>query len=269
MSMNRHSIFLAISLVIPCALPLSALAAGDAPPVTGIYSDMQLSPEEGDYVGAEVQLLESREGGQPRYHALVQFAEGEPAPPQLVDVTVKGSHVAFKAQYNGIMEVEFSGEVTDTALKGAFSGLAGETLLPRGNSIWQQAAGDGSGDEGEADAGDEIERQAAQCMEANYSSVGMSDCLEKEYAARDAQLNQTYRDLRARLSPEIQKALKASQLKWIEHRDLELRLIEGIFASEAFSGTIWVQVAQQMKNEVVKARVKALSGYVEQYKLAQ
>lgn len=127
------------SLTTLCLL----LAAAAAPPppaeiqITGVYSDLRQIEETGDILGTEVFLLYSGDGGEGRYHALVQFAEGVPEPPQLVAAQVQGTRVEFTATFLGDLPMRFRGEVTRDALRGEFEGPAGQVALPRGKSFWQ------------------------------------------------------------------------------------------------------------------------------------
>ncbi len=108
-----------------------------APQITGIYSDMSYIEEEGDYVGTEVFILQATEDGEPRYFALVQFAEGEPMPPQLVNISVDGVRIEFNAMFLGMQEIRFVGTVTRDGLQGQFIDLNQDVLLPKKSSIWQ------------------------------------------------------------------------------------------------------------------------------------
>lgn len=104
--------------------------------LTGVYSDMARVEETGDIVGTEIFLLVSTDGMEVDFHALVQFAEGVPEPPQLVDVDVRGASIEFEATFLG-RPVRFRGRVTADSLEGELDGLSGEVSLPRGRSFWQ------------------------------------------------------------------------------------------------------------------------------------
>jgi len=241
-----------ISLLACVAIFSQDLIAKDI--ITGVYSDMRLIPEEGDYLGTEVTLLESRTDGTPHYHALVQFAEGEPSSPQLVPVSVKGVNIKFTANYIGIMDVKFVGYVTEDSLKGSFSGLDGEVDLPRGNSIWQS----------DPKTDDLISKETEQCMEENYTTAGTLACLDKEYKAWDSELNRLYRKLRSKLGQKARMALKKAQRKWIEQRNLEFALIDTILHGPGFEGTMWGPIRIETKNDVVRRRAKTLGEYLKQ-----
>jgi hypothetical protein len=84
------------SRLVPAALSIALAVAGSAssqpqPPVTGMFSDMRYIDSEDDYVGTEVFMVMGIDANKRRYFALVQFAEGAPELPQLVDVTIDES----------------------------------------------------------------------------------------------------------------------------------------------------------------------------------
>jgi len=74
------------------------VAADEAPRVTGLFSDMRRIAEAGDVVGMEVFIVYSTDGIRGRHWAFVQIAEGVPAQPFLVEVSVVGDqrHVPIR-----------------------------------------------------------------------------------------------------------------------------------------------------------------------------
>lgn len=104
--------------------------------ITGVYSDMRRHATTGDVIGTEIFILAADDYGRSRYYALVQFAEGVPEAPQLVDVDVSGDRIEFDAYLFG-QRMNFRGRVTRDYLDGSFTGPAGEVRLPRGRSFWQ------------------------------------------------------------------------------------------------------------------------------------
>lgn len=104
--------------------------------LTGVFTDLRRSAETGDVIGTEVFLLAAADGGRTIYYALVQFAEGVPEPPQLVEVEAYGDRIAFVAYLFG-RRLSFRGRVTADALEGQFEGLDAPVRLPRGRSFWQ------------------------------------------------------------------------------------------------------------------------------------
>lgn len=117
---------------------LSQRAAPESTPVqiTGVFSDMHVSPETGDIGGAEVIIMRSLEHGEADYFAVVQFAFGKPDDPVLTRVMVtKPNAVEFEVP--GTKLGTFRGRVTSKALAGAFDGNGLAIRLPRGKSFYQ------------------------------------------------------------------------------------------------------------------------------------
>jgi hypothetical protein len=108
--------------------------------IQGFYSNMEPSVDQGSLVGTEVFILPHIEDDAVAYTALVQFADGLPARPQLVDLDVRDRTISFSAVHPEEGEIRFSGSIDDNGLRGRFDVL-GEIMLPRGESIWQWGAG--------------------------------------------------------------------------------------------------------------------------------
>ncbi len=108
-------------------------------------------------------------------------------------------------------------------------------------------------------ASDPIDRKATACMDREPSTAGMIECLQQAYAEWDAALNTTYADVRLRLNPEAQNALKEAQRLWIGYRDAEFLAIDTIYG--AMQGTMWRLAGLSRKVEFVKNRVLELRLY--------
>jgi hypothetical protein len=102
----------------------------------GFYSNMEPSVEQGSLIGTEVFVVPYVTGEEVNYVAMVQFADGVPARPQLVDVQVEGATLSFSVVHPELGEVRFSGAIDAEGLTGTF-GDESELVLPRGESIWQ------------------------------------------------------------------------------------------------------------------------------------
>jgi hypothetical protein len=114
-------------------------AAADAPKLQGIYSNMEPSVEQGELIGIEVFILPHVQDDEVTYVALVQFADGLPTRPQLVDLAIQDEVISFSAVHPAEGEIGFKGSIDTEGLTGRFDGL-GEVSLPRGESIWQWGA---------------------------------------------------------------------------------------------------------------------------------
>jgi hypothetical protein len=124
---------------------LSATAVTAGPKLQGIYSNMEPSVGQGELIGMEVFILPYVEGsgdGEVAYTtALIQFADGLPARPQLVEADVQGQTIALSAIHPVFGELRFTGSIDGDGLSGHFDQL-GEVTLPRGESISQWGSGD-------------------------------------------------------------------------------------------------------------------------------
>ena len=110
-------------------------------------------------------------------------------------------------------------------------------------------------------ASDPIDRKATACIDRDPSTAGMIECLQQAYADWDAELNTVYADVRARVNPQAQSALKDAQRLWISYRDAEFAAIDAIYG--AMEGTMWRLAGLSRKVEFLKNRVIELRMYVE------
>src|SRR2546427_11975867 len=96
------------------------VAADEAPRVTGLFSDMRRIADAGDVVGMEVFIVYSTDGIRGRHWAFVAVAEGVPAQPFLVEVSVVGEQLHFVLPKATGIQGRFVGRVTQ-------NGSGGET----------------------------------------------------------------------------------------------------------------------------------------------
>ncbi len=112
--------------------------AATLPKITGIYSNLTYNQEAGDLIGAEIWIVL---GGEHRYFAIMQCAEGYPSKPVVVTATVKGTNVEFSANNDADSNCpknKFSGIITTDGLRGKFEGTKDYPgFLKRGESYWQ------------------------------------------------------------------------------------------------------------------------------------
>jgi hypothetical protein len=141
----RHADLTLEGLTRTCmAVALSGLAfvcaAAGATKLQGIYSNMEPSVEQGELIGIEVFILPHVPDDEVAYVALVQFADGLPTRPQLVDLSIQDDGISFSVVHPAEGEIGFTGSIDMEGLTGRFDTL-GEVSLPRGESIWQWGAG--------------------------------------------------------------------------------------------------------------------------------
>lgn len=126
-----------LHLILVGALVGPVVAA--EPKLQGIYSNMEPSVEQGELIGTEIFILPHVRDDKIAYVALVQFADGLPTRPQLVDLAIQNGSIAFSAVHPAEGEIGFKGNIDADGLTGRFDAL-GEVILPRGESIWQWGA---------------------------------------------------------------------------------------------------------------------------------
>ncbi len=121
-----------IALLLLATLLATSVEGARKVRLSGIFSDLRYVEEAGDLLGYEVWIVPSNEG----YFAVVQIAEGYPAPPEVVLVTVKGNQLEFALE-NGL---RFQGTIDQSGLRGTFHSQSlghQKVFLKRGKSYWQ------------------------------------------------------------------------------------------------------------------------------------
>lgn len=107
---------------------------------------------------------------------------------------------------------------------------------------------------------DPIDVQLDHCLQdtTGETTAGMRECVFLAYQAWDAELNKVYNELMGQLSPESQKALRASQRAWLAFRDAQFKLNNRIYFEE-LQGTMYYVTAGSCNMDLVKRRVNAPS----------
>ncbi|NJL59517.1 MAG: DUF1311 domain-containing protein [Desulfobacteraceae bacterium] len=98
-------------------------------------------------------------------------------------------------------------------------------------------------------------------MEKDSSTAGMSECMNQAYQLWDAELNKVYNQLKALLKPDVQAALRASQLEWIKFRDSEFALSDKIYSE--LQGTMYIPMRAGDRVEIVRKRTLELGSYID------
>lgn len=106
----------------------------------GVFSDMEFSSESGDVTGMEI-IISSTNAG---YYAVVQTSEGEPCPPVVAPVVVRGGTISIDLPASSCYVGRIVGKMTESGLSLSFTGGAlsphGEAkfTLPRAKSYWEK-----------------------------------------------------------------------------------------------------------------------------------
>src|SRR5690554_5855150 len=88
-----------------------------------------------------------------------------------------------------------------------------------------------------------IDKELEDCLnlKENYTTKGMTDCVNSATTKWDIELNKTYKKLLSLLTVEQKEKLKIAQRKWIEYRDKEIEFSIQIYSD--MQGTMWIPVA--------------------------
>lgn len=102
-----------------------------------------------------------------------------------------------------------------------------------------------------------LTKQYSSCMDkAGGVTVNMLDCMGAETKRQDARLNQAYKDVMARLSPERKKQLQEAQRAWIKYRDANCR-----FYADPDGGSIATVNSNDCFMSATASRAKELEGF--------
>lgn len=106
-----------------------------------------------------------------------------------------------------------------------------------------------------------IEQALQDCLEKDSSTHGMIGCFDKASESWDKELNRVYKKLMELLDEKEQAQLKASEKKWVEYRDAELKVLGSVY--DKMEGTMYqpMRVAAAMK--LTEDRAMQLKGYLD------
>ncbi len=104
-----------------------------------------------------------------------------------------------------------------------------------------------------ASAKTQKQRQAQPCGEFSTQAEA-SACAHREYQAADAELNQVYRRLSAKLDAEALEHLKKAETAWIKYRDADCEYEDSFYAG----GTMRPMITYFCMARVTKARTAEL-----------
>ncbi|MNU12022.1 hypothetical protein D3C71_00430 [compost metagenome] len=106
-----------------------------------------------------------------------------------------------------------------------------------------------------------IDIEESKCFDKqDISNAEIRKCTIKARDSWDKELNKFYSLLASKLPKDAFEILKASQKEWIIHRDKEFKFITK-FYFEVKEGTMWYNIAENKKKEIVKNRALELQMY--------
>jgi len=106
-----------------------------------------------------------------------------------------------------------------------------------------------------------IDIEESKCFDKqDISNAEIRKCTIKARDSWDKELNKFYNLLASKLPKDAFEILKASQKEWIIYRDKEFKFITK-FYYEVKEGTIWYNIAENKKKEIVRNRALELQMY--------
>ena len=108
-----------------------------------------------------------------------------------------------------------------------------------------------------------IDIEESKCFDKqDISNAEIRKCTIKARDSWDKELNKFYNLFASKLPKDVFEILKASQKEWIIYRDKEFKFITK-FYFEVKEGTMWYNIAENKKKEIVKNRALELQMYFE------
>ncbi|MGD1319314.1 lysozyme inhibitor LprI family protein [Chryseobacterium sp. 2R14A] len=103
----------------------------------------------------------------------------------------------------------------------------------------------------------------SKCLDKkDISNAEMRNCTIKATQSWDNELNKYYNLLKNKLPKSAFESLKESQKQWMMYRDKEFAFISK-FYFELKEGTMWHNIAENIKKEIVKTRALELQMHYE------
>ena len=106
-----------------------------------------------------------------------------------------------------------------------------------------------------------IDAAMDKAMDADPSTGGQTQAIAAALKQWDDELNRHYRTLTKQLEKPAAEALRESQRKWIEWRDLELKSLRAFQAK--FEGTMWVPGGAYAEMKLTRERALQLKRMVD------
>jgi uncharacterized protein YecT (DUF1311 family) len=103
---------------------------------------------------------------------------------------------------------------------------------------------------------DKIDKELTACLEQKSSNSGMVACTVAATEKWDAKLNEVYKKLLAKLSPEAKQKLIDAQRSWLVFKVKEVELIKETYGNA--KGTMWFPIRASVYMELTKGRALTL-----------
>lgn len=103
----------------------------------GTYSTLVFDRQSGDVLGEELRIMVGKNG----YKGTLQFSEGWPGDPVLLDIRIEGTSISFDTPETWEYAGHFSGEISAREIHGTLTLKNGNAVplnLPRRTSYWDK-----------------------------------------------------------------------------------------------------------------------------------
>lgn len=106
-----------------------------------------------------------------------------------------------------------------------------------------------------------IDKTLEICLQENFTTAGMVECIGQAYEMWDRELNRAYNALNSQLDAEGKASLKKAQLAWLKYRDAEFKLLDSIYSK--LQGTAYIPARASSRLNIVRARALELNQHLE------
>lgn len=107
----------------------------------------------------------------------------------------------------------------------------------------------------------DLDKDLQECMaKENYTTAGMSKCVDKQSISLESEINRNVRLLNTRLPKDKLFLLRNSQNKWIEYKKADLLLVQAVLQQQ--EGTINTNLYSGDNFKFLQRRVDDLSSYL-------
>ncbi|MDO5045212.1 lysozyme inhibitor LprI family protein [Campylobacter sp.] len=104
---------------------------------------------------------------------------------------------------------------------------------------------------------DESELRVQTCIDADNSTAGMIECINKEFEIQDKILNETYKKAMSILNDENKKKLKDIQRKWVAYKEAKCPFVP--------QGTMYIVSSANCYLKMTKERTRELKYVIEEF----
>ena len=109
-----------------------------------------------------------------------------------------------------------------------------------------------------------IEQKVRDCIDKDYSTVGMNKCVYEGMKAWEKEIDKYLNLLKSTLPEEDFEKIKKSQEEWEEYKEAQFRVAEIMLKK---NGTMHQNVAIGLKSGIIEERAKELESFYNLWKL--